>query len=234
MAKDATGKIRGLLVVFMGLTAVFTLLGGIGTVCVAWGAEKWKPFAVLVPYKPIYQTATIITLIAGLAGFLVTLALLRGEKWAYGGSLVTLLVGIGTAGTKMYYSHMLRGSTAPTNFRLYVTVLTLLIFLAVRLPGIWKRVDWSKPPERFGSWSTPAGLTMFVGGIVALTTPVWAGSIHTVNGYNLVNVIWPELLVGGGLFVLMGAVVLAVAAWKSVAPSVAPSREVAYEEAKRS
>ncbi|HEY3313666.1 MAG TPA: hypothetical protein VGL40_00055 [Bacillota bacterium] len=93
MKKDLTWKVRGTGIALMGLTAVFTLLGGVGTVCVAWGAEKWKPFAGLVPYKPIYQWATVVTLLAGLAGMIITYALLRGEKWSYVGALTTLVVG---------------------------------------------------------------------------------------------------------------------------------------------
>lgn len=212
MKKDLTGTVRGILVVFMGLTAVFTLLGGVGTVCVAWFAENWRPFAVLADYKHIYQAATVITLIAGLSGFIATFALLRGEKWAWNASLVTLLVGLGTAATKMYYSNMLRGSTSPTNFRCYVTVLTLLIFLIVRLPAIWRRIDLSKAPERFGSWATPTGITLFVGGLVTITTPWWAAGIHVVDGVNLVNVILTELLVGGGLAIAVGAGLLAALA----------------------
>jgi len=239
--KDYTGVVRGILVVFMGLTAVFTLLGGVGTVCVAWFAENWRPFAVLAEYASVYQVCTVITLAAGLAGFVATFALLRGEKWAWSASVITLLVGFGTAATKMYYSNMLRGSTSPTNFRCYVTVLTLLIFLITRLPAIWKKVDLTKAPERFGSWATPTGITLFVGGLVAITTPMWAASIHVVDGFNLVNVIRTELLLGGGLAVvsgisLMAAVALGLPVEKWVTRlagtrRVEPAREVAGKEA---
>lgn len=212
MKKDPTGTVRGILVVLMGLTAVFTLLGGVGTVCVAWYAENWKPFAVLADYKHVYQIATVITLAAGLGGFVTTFALLRGEKWAWTGSVITLLVGLGTAATKMYYSNMLRGSTSPTNFRCYVTVLALLVFLIVRMPGIWKKIDLSKAPERFGSWGTPTGITLFVGGLIAITTPWWAAAIHVVDGFNLVNVIRTELIIGGSLAMAAGAGILAALA----------------------
>lgn len=211
MKKDLTWKVRGTGIALMGLTAVFTVLGGVGTVCVAWGAEKWKPFAVLVPYKPIYQWAAVITLIAGVAGIIVTYALLRGERWSYVGALFILLVGFGTAAVKMYYSNMLRGSTAPTNFRAYVTVLTLVVFLLMRLPWFWNRTDFTSPPTRFGSWATPAGMSLFTGGLVALLTPVWVGPTHVVDGVNLVNVIRVPLLVGGVTMAATGAVLLVLA-----------------------
>ena len=47
--------LRGVAITLMGLTLVFTLLGGVGTTCVALGAEKYDSMALLVPYKPLYQ-----------------------------------------------------------------------------------------------------------------------------------------------------------------------------------
>ncbi len=213
MTKILAKILRVVSIVLMGLTAVLTLLGGVGTVCVAWAAEKWASLAALVPYKPVYQVATIITLIAALAGIRVTYGLLRGEKWSYVGALVTLLVGLGTAGTKMYFSSMLRGSTAPTNFRFYFTTFTLLVFLLLRLPGIWKWVGFTDSSGGPGSPATPAGLALLLGGVLTLTTPIWAGPTHTIDGYNLVNVLQLPLMVGGGGMVLAGATLLILAGW---------------------
>ena len=209
--RDLTWKVRGIGMVFMGLTAVFTVLGGVGTVCVAWFAENWRPFAVLVPYKPIYQTATVFTLLAGVAGIIVTYALLKGEKWSYPAAITTLIVGLGTAGTKMYYSNMLRGTTAPTNFRAYVTILTLAVFLIMRIPAIWNRVDFTAQPSRFGSWATPGGISLFVGGLITLTTQYWAAGIHVVDGVNLVNVIQVPLTIAGASMLLSGCGMLVLA-----------------------
>ena len=37
-------------IVFMGLTAAFTILGGVGTTCVALAAEKYDSMLAIAPY----------------------------------------------------------------------------------------------------------------------------------------------------------------------------------------
>ena len=59
--------LRGVAITLMGLTLVFTLLGGVGTTCVALGAEKYDSMALLVPYKPLYQVLVVVSLTVGVA-----------------------------------------------------------------------------------------------------------------------------------------------------------------------
>jgi hypothetical protein len=53
--KDRKGwaKILRILgIIFMGITAIFTLMAGIGTTCVAFAAEKFSAsMALIAPYK---------------------------------------------------------------------------------------------------------------------------------------------------------------------------------------
>ncbi len=199
------GKVlRVIAIIMMGLTAAFTLLGGIGTICVAWFPENYD-FEVLVPYKSIYQTATIFTLAAAMLGIAATVALIRGKKWAYRGVLIALLVGLATAGTKMYYSSMLRGSVAPTNIRFNMTIVTLIVFLLLRIPGIWQKVDLTRSGKNGSSNNNiAAGAAMILSGLVTLTTPIWVGSTHMLNGYNLVHVLDVPLTIGGATLVTAG------------------------------
>jgi len=44
--------LRGIVIALFGLTVTFTLLGAVGTTCVAFGAEKYDSMIPLVPYKP--------------------------------------------------------------------------------------------------------------------------------------------------------------------------------------
>lgn len=202
--------IRIIATVLMGLTAVFTLLGGAGTSCVALAAEKWESMAALIPYKPLYQVLVVITIADAIAGIWVTIGLARGRKRLYGAALVTLVVGIVAAGVQMFASLRLRGGAAPTNMRLYVTIFTLLVFLLFRLPPIWRKSGLDGSTVDSGSADTAAGLTVFLGGAVVMTTFLWAGPSHTLDGYNWVNVWQVPLIAGGGLLMVAGIVLLAL------------------------
>ena len=84
--------LRGVAIVFMSLTVLMTLLGGVGTTCVAWNADKYgKVYAMFVPYMPTYQNFVYLSVAAAMVGGIVTYALVRREKWAYLGALITLL-----------------------------------------------------------------------------------------------------------------------------------------------
>lgn len=199
-------------IILMGLTAVLTLLGGVGTVCAAWNPEKYGPaMAPLIPYKWLYQILVMATLVTAVAGFRVTYALLRRERWSYGGAIVVLSAGLILAGIQMVASYTLRGNTAPTNFRLYLTGFTLLVFLLLRLPGVRNRVDFTSSSGSPGSPAFPAGLALFLGGILTLTTPIWAGPTHTLDEHNLVNVLQLPLIVSGGTTLLIGLTSLILA-----------------------
>ncbi len=199
--------LRIVAIVLMGLNAVHTLLGAVGSICISWFPENYESLAVIAPYKGVYQAATIFTFVAAIIGLAATYGLIRGKKWAYGVALGALLLGIATAGTKMYFSNMLRGSTAPTNMRFYFTIFALLFFLLLRIPGIWEKVDLSKSGKD-GSSGTAVGVAMILGGILSLTTPIWAGSSHIMNGYNLVLVLKIPLALGGSIMTLGGIYLL--------------------------
>ena len=193
----------------MGLTAAFTLLGGAGTICVAWNADQYGPaFAAFVPNMPMYQMFVYVNVLLAMVGIVVTYALTRGYRWAYTGALVTLLLILGMAAYQMFFSSTLKQTsffdTAPTSMRFYVTFLTLAMFLAVKLPGIRERVDFTAPWRGQGSRKATGGLTASIAGAVIITTPVWAGASHTLNGVNLANIFEIPLTVGGWLLVLLG------------------------------
>ena len=53
-------RILGL--ILLGLTAFFHLMGGIGTSCVALGAEKYDSMVGIVPFKWLYQLFVVTTI----------------------------------------------------------------------------------------------------------------------------------------------------------------------------
>lgn len=215
MSSKLGNTLKILSIVAMGLTSLFTLLGGIGTTCIAWNADMYGArFAVFVPTMPLYQVFVYICLAVGIAGAVVTYALIRGDKWAYTGAVITLLIGLAVALAQMGHSSWLREvaftDTMPTSMRSYVTALTLILFLILKLPGIRDRfdVDFTTPWGGKGSKSAGGGLTASIAGIATITCPIWAGGSHMLEGYNLVNVLRTPLLLGGGLMILAGVVLL--------------------------
>lgn len=193
-------------IVLVGLTAVITVLSGIGTTCVAWGAENYESMSALVPYKPLYQTIVVVTLLVGIAAVAMTYGLIRRTHWSYMGTVLTLLVGILVSGVHVYFSQTLRGSAAPGNVRFYLSILTLIVVAVLRLPGIWKHITPHEPTQ--GAWSTPTGLAAIVAGIAMLTTPLWAAPTHLLDGYQWVNVLRMPLLAAGGGLMLGGLIVV--------------------------
>jgi hypothetical protein len=215
MSSKLGNTLKILAIAAMGLTSLFTLLGGVGTACIAWNADMYGArFAVFVPTMPLYQVFVYICVLVAMAGAVVTYALLRGDKWAYKGAVITLLIGLIVALAQMIHSSWLREvaftDTMPTAMRFYITVLTLILFLILKLRGIRNRfdVDFTAPWRGKGSKSAGGGLTACIVGIATISCPVWAGASHMLEGYNLVNVLKLPLMVGGGLMILAGVVLL--------------------------
>jgi hypothetical protein len=202
--------LRIVAIVLMAAAAVMMLLGGIGTTCVAWGAEKYPPFRGLVPYKWLYQASSIVTIGAAVLGLWATLGLTRGKRWAYGLALLSLVIGLLLSGAQMYVSEVVRGKSAPNNVRVYITVFTLLVLLLLRIPSIWNQIGLLRPGHG-GAAGPTGGLAAMVAGALLLSVPMWAGPTHTIDGYNLVYVLqWP-LLIGGSALTVFGLVLLALA-----------------------
>jgi len=181
---------RIILVVAMGLTTTMTLLGAVGNVCLAWNAPYYGPaYNWIVPYMPTYQTFVYVKLAVGVVMTLVCYAIVRGDKWFYIGGLITLLVGGGAATVQMFYTSSLKEvpflATPPTNIRFFITIGTLIIFLIVRMPGIWNTLNSGSANGR-GNLGIPTGIALIVSGLAMLTTPIWVGPSHMFEDQNLV------------------------------------------------
>ena len=178
---EKSGKVlRIVAIVLFGGTVAFTMLGAIGTGCIAWNANMYgKAFAVYVPYMPVYQILVFVKLIVATIGILATSALVRGEKWGYKGAMITLVIGLLSAAIQMYYGSTLKGkpflADAPTNVRFFITLITLIVFLLLKLPGIWSKVGLDRSGYGGGGKVSAGGLTLFVGGLVPLTAGGGAG-----------------------------------------------------------
>lgn len=202
-------SIRTVLVILMAATTVMTLLGAVGTACLAWNGDKYGPvFKWIVPYMPYYQILVYISLVTGVAAAIVAYATARGDKWFYIGALITLLVAGGAAAYQMYMTSTLRNisffAAAPTNVRFYITLVTLIAYAVVRFPGVWNRSGLGDTTKKPGSPMAAGGLSLIVVGLLILTTPWWVGETHMLDGTNLVYTLEVPLFIDGVLCVVGG------------------------------
>jgi hypothetical protein len=205
---------RGILALLLGASTVMTLLGAIGTACLAWNGNFYPPkvFGWIVPHMPTYQLLVYIGLAAGVALAVVTYALLRGDKWFFIGALIFLLIGGGAAAYQMYLTSSLKNisffATAPTNVRFYITALTLIVLLIVRIPGVWNKTGLDKSGGK-SNFAAPTGITLLLTGLMLITAPMWAAPEHIVDGFNYVTTLQLPLVVDGLALMMGGAGMLA-------------------------
>ena len=205
--------------VILGLTAVFAILSGIGTSCVAWGAVNYEPFASLAPYGWLFQALVFVNVIVGGAGVLEVLLLMRRRSTSYTGSLALLMVLLATAVVQMYYSSSLREvsffATPPTNIRFFVTSAAMVYFLVLgvaprRAPAM------ASAPGAGASQKMAFGTFLLAAGTLIATIPIWAGAGHIIDGYNFTEVLLLPLSLIGGLLLVGGAGVLSRSAFTRV------------------
>jgi hypothetical protein len=172
-------------IVLMGITAVFTLMGGAGTTCVALAAEKFgEKMALLAPYQWLYIIFVLVTLTIGVMGIRAVILLIKGRPNAYRFTIITLALGILVGFIHMTVSRSLRGSSMPVDMVVYTTLLTLVIFLIFRIPVIWRGVNFEKPSPDQDLPKNAAAITLLFASLLTLTVQVWAGPTHMLDGVN--------------------------------------------------
>lgn len=194
------GKIlRITAIILLGLTAVFSLLGGIGSTCVAFAAEKYPSMSAIAPYKWLYMLYVVLTIAAALYAVSATVNLVRARPGAYRQAVLAILACLVLAAAQVISSRLLRGKSMPNDLRLYVSLLALAAFLLLRIPRIWQQSGLGAPGTR-GGGGLAAGTALFLGGVTVLTVHLWAGPTHTINGFNFADVWHTQLsLLGWGL-----------------------------------
>jgi hypothetical protein len=195
-------------IVMLSLTAAMTVLSGVGATCVAFGAENFPSMAALVPYKPLYQAIVFLTLAVGIAAVVAAVAFAKGRRWAYLGSLAILAAGIAVGAVHMIASQRLRGSAAPGNMRVYLSAITVIVLLILRIPGVWQRLGLRQGGD-VGSPSAPAGAALIAAGLATVTAPLWAAPTHIFDGNNWAHFMDAALLTGGGILLAAGIGLLA-------------------------
>ncbi len=174
--------LRFLGILLMGLTAGFTLLGGVGTSCAALFPTNWDSMAPLAPFQWLYILFVLTGIALGVLGIRATIMLIKGRDQSYLQALYVLLAGVVIGVIHILVSRGLRGKSMPVDAVVYTTVLTLAIFLLFRIPAIWQGVNFARGNAQ--SNRPAGGMTAIVLGVLALTIQYTMGSTHTWNNVN--------------------------------------------------
>lgn len=193
--------LRIVAIVLLSLTAIITLMGGAGTTCVALNPTGFGgKFAAIAPFQWLWILFVLIGVAAGVLGVRAVVLLIRGAKDAYRAALIALLLGMAINAIHLFTSRALRGASMPVDAVLYANVLTLIIFLLLRLPGVWQGVDFEKSSGDRQSGKYAAAVALGAAGLLTLTIQFPMASTHTIDGVNYADTWHTTLsLLGGGL-----------------------------------
>ncbi len=205
-------------IVLMSLTAAFTLMGGAGTSCVTLNPKGWGPkFAAIAPYQWLWILFVLIGIAAGVMGIRAVVLLVKGKKNAYRYALIALLIGTAINAIHLFASLTIIDMTMPVGAVLGTNVITLIIFLIFRIPGIWAGVNFEKPEGDDKTGKNASAIAMAATGLLTLTIQFLMAPTHTIGGINYADVWHVTLsLIGSGL-ILAG--ILTAFYNKSVIPS---------------
>ena len=135
--------IRILAIIFLSLTALQNLMGGAGTVCAAFFTEKYEMYEIL-DYNWLYQILMLLTIATGVANIWAIVQLARRREKSYRNALIILVIGTVLGAVHVYASIALRGKAVPANMKLYINIITLVLFLLFGAPGLKQKVGWEK------------------------------------------------------------------------------------------
>lgn len=201
-------------IVLMALTAGFTILGGVGTACAAFDplnpnwADTMGPLAQMQWLYIFYVLAGVAL---GIAGIRAIVLLVKGDPKAYRDTLITLLTGIVIGAIHIATSRMLRGKSMPVDAVVYTTILTLVIFLLFRLPGVWQSVDFSRGKGKDNL--TAGGAAAIALGLLTLTIQYTMGATHTWGGVNYANAFNTVMTFSGAACLATGMSLFAQQRW---------------------
>jgi hypothetical protein len=197
-------------IVFMGLTAAFTLMGGAGTACVALNPTGFgASFAKIAPLQWLWILFVLVGVAVGIMGVRAVVLLVKGTKNAYRYALIALILGTALNAVHLYASRALRGSSMPVDMVLYTNVLTLIIFLLFRIPGVWQGVDFEKSAGDKKTGKQAVAIALGASGLLSLTIQFMMAPSHTFGGINQADV-WHTALTIIGLALILGGVATAI------------------------
>lgn len=189
-------------IVLMGLTGAFTTLGGIGTFCAALFPERYETMNALIAFQWLYIFFMISGILIGIWGIVDAVLLVRGTRRAYLYSVLALGSGVVIGGIHIFMSRMLRGKSMPVDAVVYSSLITLVVFLLFRLPGIWQGVDFSRGNSK--SNRPAGGVAAVLSGLLTLGVKYMMASTHTWDGVNYAGAFNTTLTMLGVMLILGG------------------------------
>lgn len=195
-------------IILMAVTAIFTMMGGAGTSCVALNPKGFGgSFSAIAPYQWLYILFVLVTLAFGVMGARGVLLLIRNRANSYRYVLIALVGGTLVGVIHMLVSRSLRGSSMPVDMVTYLNILTLVTFLVFRVPGLWQQIGYGRPVKS-NPTGMAGGLAAIVCGAICLSIQYWMGPTHTIGGVNYADVWHITLQVIGGALIISGSALL--------------------------
>jgi hypothetical protein len=196
-------------IVLMSLTAAFTLMGGIGTTCVALNPTGFSgKFAGIAPFQWLYILFVIVTTAIGVWAVRVVVQLVRGAQGSYRQALIVLAAGILVGGVHTAASRALRGSSMPVDMVVYTTILTLVVFLLFRLPGVQQKIGLERGDGGGKQGQAAAAIALAATGLLTLTVQFLMAPTHSIGGLNYADVWHVTLSVLGSAQLLAAGTML--------------------------
>jgi hypothetical protein len=197
-------------IIFMSLTALFTIMGGAGTTCVALNPAGFGgKFAGIAPFQWLWFIFVLVGVAAGVMGIRAVVLLIKGTKNAFRYTMIALIIGTVINAIHMYASRALRGGSMPVDMVLDTNLVTLIIFLLFRIPGIWQGVNYEKPEGENKSGKQAASIALAMSGLLSLTIQFLMAPTHTISGINWADAWHVSLtIIGAGL--ILAAVLNAI------------------------
>ena len=84
--------------------------------------------------------------------------------------------------------HKIAMPLMPVDGVLYTNVLTLLVFLFFRIPGIWQGVNFEKPSVNQQAGRNAAAFSLVAVGLLTITIQFIMVPTHTISGFNYADV----------------------------------------------
>ncbi len=197
-------SLRFIGIVLMALTGGFTLLGGIGTTCVALNPTGFgESMAPLAKLQWLYILFVLAGITIGVLGIRATIALIKGADKSYRDALYVLIAGVVVGFVHIFVSRALRGASMPVDAVVYTTLFTLVIFLIFKIPAIWQGVDFAK--GNIKSNRPAGGVAAILLGILTLTIQYTMGPTHTWDNVNYADAFNLSMTGIGIAFFVLGA-----------------------------
>lgn len=192
-------------IVLVAVNAGLTFLSGIGTACVAFVPTNPSWVSVMggiAKLQWLYIIYVLAGIALGIAGIRNVVLLVKGKPNAYRSTLIVLILGLIVGATHIITSRMLRGDSMPVDPIVYVSALTLVIFMLFRLPGVWSGVDFAygkgKDNQKAG------GAAAILLGAITLTIQIMMRSTHTMGGVNFADAFNLSMMILSTGFLLLG------------------------------